>query len=442
MNNEIIYLPVGVGTFDMKVADEDFKRSVNNLSTCCNVIVPDSPLLSITDLAKFLEGKSPDLVIFQNLTFANSDYMQEVVKKTSCPILIWTLKERYVDGGRLRLNSLTGAYSASNLLYMLDKKEKFYIYAESSDKKVSELVEKIDKAITTVKELNKLNIATVGFNPDGFGFGQALSVDLLKTFGANLKQVEVRELMERAESYKDDEYRDIFDAANVDLKKYKFLESKQIDKSARLYKAYKDYITENNIGALASRCWPDYFVRYEAPVCGILSVLNDQLIAAACEGDVYGALSMFIGNKLSDKQLFFGDPVHIDNEENLIYFWHCGMGACSLAANDNNVGVHPNRKMGPTMEFVSKPSPEATIFRVGRTSDGEFRFFISKGSVIEKEKPFLGTSSIVKLESPIKSWIEESVNDGREPHFTVIYKDVVEELKILSKLLGINYYEY
>lgn len=442
MNNEIIYLPVGVGTFDMKVAEEDFKRSINNLSKCSNLIVPDSPLLSITDLIKFLEGKSPDLVIFQNLTFANSDYMQEVVKMTDCPILIWTLKERYVDGGRLRLNSLTGAYSASNLMYMLDKEKKFYIYADSSDEIISNLVNQIDNAIKTVKELSALNIATVGFNPDGFGFGQALSVDLFKTFGAKLKQVEVRELMERAESYKDEEIRDIFETANADLKKYKFLENKQIDKSVRLYKAYKDYITENNIGALASRCWPDYFVRYEAPVCGILSVLNDQLIAAACEGDIYGALSMFIGNKLSDKQLFFGDPVHIDEEENLIYFWHCGMGACSLAANENNVGVHPNRKMGPTMEFVSKPNPEATIFRVGRTSDGDFRFFISKGSVIEKEKPFLGTSSIVKLESPIKSWIEKSVNDGWEPHFTVIYKDVVEELKILSKLLGINYYEY
>ena len=442
MKNEILYLPVGVGTFDMKVADEDFKLSLKNLSNNPNIVVPDSPLLSIKALKEFLNGKNPDLVLFQNLTFTNSDYIQEVVKNTSCPIIIWTLKERYVDGGRLKLNSLTGAYSSSNLLYSLERNDKFYLYASSDDSKVISFINKLDSVIKVVKKLKKLNIATVGFNPDGFGFGQALAIDLLKVFGSKLYQVEARELMERAESYNEDEYKDIFKIANNNMESYKFLENKQIDKSARLYKAYKDYIDENDIGALASRCWPDYFTRYEVPVCGVLSVLNDELIAAGCEGDVYGALSMYIGNQLSNKPLFFGDPVHIDISENLMYFWHCGMGACSLASTKDNIGVHPNRKIGPTMEFVSKPSKYATIFRVGRKPDGQFRFLISKGSVIEKDKPFLGTNSVVKLESDITTWVEKTIDDGWEPHFTVIYADVYEELKMLAKILELEYYIY
>ena len=31
-------------------------------------------------------------------------------------MLLWTLREPVIDGGRLRLNSLTGAYSAANAL--------------------------------------------------------------------------------------------------------------------------------------------------------------------------------------------------------------------------------------------------------------------------------------------------------------------------------------
>lgn len=442
MENQILYLPIGVPTFDMEVANEDFRMSIENLKEKLDIIYPDEPLLSIEKLRDFLKGKNPDLVVLQNLTFANSDYAMEVQKYIDCPIVLWTLKERFVDGHRLRLNSLTGAYSASNLIYMLDQHKLFYIFGQSDDSKVTEYINSVNKVVSLIKSLSKLNIASVGNTPDGFGFGQTTSIEMLKNFGAKYVTVESRELMEKAESYSKEDYKEIFGKADSSLSKYDFLENEQIDKSARLYKAYKDYIEENNIGALSSRCWPDFFTRYKTPVCGILSLLNDQLIAAACEGDIYGALSMFIGNKLSDKQLFFGDPVHIDENENLIYFWHCGMGACSLSNSKEKVGVHPNRKMGPTMEFVSKPEKEVTIFRVGKTRDNKFRFFISKGEAIEKEKPFYGTSVVVKLENDVKEYVNKSVNDGWEPHFTVIYKNVVEELKILAKMLNIEFLEY
>lgn len=442
MKNQIIYVPIGVPTFDLEVAGYDFENSVKNLNQFVEVIYPEEPLLSIDKLIKYLEGKNPDLIILQNLTFANSDYVMEVNRRFQCPILLWTLKERIVDGGRLRLNSLTGAYSASNLLYMMDFNKLFYIYGQCDDLEIATYVKRLNDVILLRKKLKELNIASIGTTPDGFGFGQTTSLEMLKYFGAKYHTVEARALMEKAEAYEVEDYKDVFAGTNFNLQGYDFLTNDQIDRSARLYKAYKDYIEENKIGALASRCWPDFFTRYKAPVCGVLSVLNDELISAACEGDIYGALSMYIGNVLSNKPVFFGDPVHIDEDENLIFFWHCGMGACSLSSSDKNIGVHPNRKMGPTMEFVSRAEDEVTIFRVGKKKDGGFRFFISKGEAIEKEKPFQGTSVVVKMESDIKEYVNKSVQDGWEPHYVVVYSNIVEELKMLSKLINIEYIEY
>ena len=71
-------------------------------------------LLTLDDLRTFLDGLDPDLIVFQNLTFANAAYMSEVLRRFDCPLLLWTLREPVIDGGRLRLNSLTGAYSASS----------------------------------------------------------------------------------------------------------------------------------------------------------------------------------------------------------------------------------------------------------------------------------------------------------------------------------------
>ena len=73
-------------------------------------------LLSLDDLQHFLDGLHPDLVVFQNLTFANAAYMSQVLRQYEGPILLWTLREPVIDGGRLRLNSLTGAYSAANTM--------------------------------------------------------------------------------------------------------------------------------------------------------------------------------------------------------------------------------------------------------------------------------------------------------------------------------------
>ena len=98
--------------------------------------------------------------------------------------------------------------------------------------------------------------------------------------------------------------------------------------------------------------------------------------------------------QLSGEPVFFGDPVSLDEGENTLTFWHCGAAACSLARHDTGaaVGVHPNRKIGPAMDFGCEAFPEATVFRVGREPDGSFRFFILEGEALDKPKQFIGTS--------------------------------------------------
>jgi L-fucose isomerase-like protein len=173
-------------------------------------------------------------------------------------------------------------------------------------------------------------------------------------------------------------------------------------------------------------------------------MLNDQNVAAACEADAYGALSMYIGQQFSSVPTYLGDPVSIDETENTITFWHCGTAACGLARRDTGatVGVHPNRKIGPTMEFGLRECQEATIFRIGRNPDGTFRFFILDGKVLDKPQQFLGTSVVVEVEPKVNSLITAMVQDGWEPHFVVVYADIKEELECLAQLFGCEVVKY
>jgi L-fucose isomerase-like protein len=173
-------------------------------------------------------------------------------------------------------------------------------------------------------------------------------------------------------------------------------------------------------------------------------MLNDDGIPSSCETDMYGALSMWTGMKLSSEPVFFGDPVSLNEDENTLTFWHCGMAPCSLARKDTGaaVGVHPNRKIGPAMDFGCEAYPDATVFRIGREADGSFRFFILEGSIPDKPKQFTGTTIVVKADSPVREVVENSVLDGFEPHYAVIKGRHAETLKALAKMFGFKVFVY
>ncbi len=444
-NFEVMYLPIGVPTFHLESAKIAFNDSIDLIKSFePNAIVPSDMLLNIEALQAFIEDKNPDLVIIQNITFANSAYPTEVLKKLSGKVLLWTLREPVIDGGRLRLNSLTGAFSAGNAFSNLRDDNLLYLYGGAKEDDVKSYIGKVIKTAKLRYEMQNMNLLMIGHTPQGFGFGRALDLDMAKAFGVNLLSVESRELTKLAINLKEEQAevaKKTAESRMVDLEKTP--KKNRVD-FFKLYQVYKNYIDENNIKAIASRCWPDFFTEYGTPVCGVLGMLNEDGIAAACEADSYGALSMFIGQYLTKQATFLGDPVSLDESENTITFWHCGTGACSLARKDTGatVGVHPNRKIGPTMEFGFKPAKQATIFRIGRKPNGEFRFLILDAEILDKPKQFSGTSMVVKVKQDVKPLIGQMVKDGWEPHFAVCYDDVVAELEILAEMLEIEICKY
>ena len=434
-----VYIPVGVPTFHLESAQDQFERSIRVLKSIdAGFVCPEEMLLSLDKLRAYLEPLQPDLIVFQNLTFANAAYISEVLRRFDCPVLLWTLREPVIDGGRLRLNSLTGAYSAANTLRAFGGRAFAYTFGAPEEEEVGRALRASVAAARVKKEMRSLKMAAIGHTPQGFGFGRALDGELMQSFGVELEAIEARELIDRAKGYTDEECAAFLEktaCATCGLEKTP--ERNRLD-HARLYKAYSDYVQANDIGALASRCWPDFFTAFGTPVCTVLSLLNDDGVAAACEADIYGALSMWVGMRLSGEPVFFGDPVSLDEGENSLTFWHCGAAACSLARKDTGaeIGVHPNRKIGPAMNFGCEAFPEATIFRIGREPDGSFRFFIAEGEALDKPRQFIGTSLVIRTENDSRTLVEQSVLAGFEPHFVVMKGRHGRTLEQLAKMLG------
>lgn len=440
MKKEILYIPIGVPTFHLESAQAEFEKSVTLLKeTDKDILVPDEMLLSIDKLNAFIRDKNPMLVIVQNVTFANGEYIAQVLRSFNCHILLWTLREPVIDGGRLRLNSLTGAFSAANMLKSFGRSFT-YVFGSPAETAVKEKIAATVKAVKVSEELKNLNLLQVGHTPPGFGFGRALDSEVMTAFGAHLVSVEARELIDKAKSFSGAEAVPYVERAKESIVCLDSIPEQNLFDFARLFKAYDEYMKENNIGALSSRCWPDFFTSYGTPVCAVLSLLNDLGVAAACEADTYGALSMFVAMKLTGKAAFFGDPVSLDEKENTVTFWHCGMAPCSLARKDTGAvcGVHCNRKIGPTLDFGCEAEDKVTIFRIGKDASGKFRFFLAGGEALDKPKQFDGTSIVVKTKKPSFELVEKAVKAGWEPHFAVAMGDIKEEIRILADLLHIE----
>ncbi|MDE7372458.1 MAG: fucose isomerase, partial [Clostridia bacterium] len=353
--------------------------------------------------------------------------------------VLWTLREPVIDGGRLRLTSLTGAVSAGNILSSFGRSFE-YVFGSSEEEKVKTALASAVAAAKLKKAIREMRIAQVGYTPQGFGFGRALDAELATVFGADLLSVEARELIDVAKSYSKEDVAPYLESARKNICGLDEIDEKNVTDFARLYKAYDVFVKSNGVGALASRCWPDFFTAFGTPVCAVLAMLNDMGVASACEADTYGALSMFCAQYLTNKPAFFGDPVSMDESDNTITFWHCGMAACSLAREDTGAcaGLHCNRKIGPTLEFGCKPEPKVTVFRIGKRPDGKFRFFIASGEALDKPKQFFGTSIVVKTENSAEQIINNSVKNGWEPHFAVAMGDVSMQLEMLANMLNIE----
>ena len=418
MSFSAVYIPIGVPTFHLESAQALFEKSVSLLHSIDeNVKVPEEMLLSIDKLNAFLDTVQPDYAIVQNVTFANGAYIAEMLRRFSCPVLLWTLREPVIDGTRLRLNSLTGAFSAANMLKSFGRPFA-YVFGSPGEESVQKELRAAVKAAQLKKALSELKLLQIGHTPQGFGFGRALDSEVMTVFGAQLLSIEFRELINKAKAYSDEEIRDYLTDASSRICGLSSIDEQNVMDFARLYMAYAEYIKENGVGAVSSRCWPDFFTDFGTPVCAVLGILNDLGIAASCEADTYGALSMYAAQQLTGRPTFFGDPVSMDEKENTVTFWHCGMAACSLARKDTGAraGVHCNRKIGPTLEFGCKAEREVTVLRFGRDAQGIFRLFLAAGEALDKPQQFYGTSIVVKTKNAAADLIRNAVFLGFYQH--------------------------
>ncbi|KRK98715.1 hypothetical protein FD04_GL000451 [Secundilactobacillus odoratitofui DSM 19909 = JCM 15043] len=437
---QILYLPVVRRKFDADTAEQIMQQTKKQLAEY-NLVAPDAALGDPTELSSYLSSVRNQHfagIIFHNTTFTDAEFIKLVHEwYPTTPILLLAPHEPSV-GGWLRLNALTGIMSSGN--YLASQHHQFdHIYGNPDEPAVHDEITRFVKAVQVKDELASLNIGVVGTYPPGFFFSDANAAQLKAHFGTNLIHYNIDDAFDRAYALKPADYSDQLDYAKAH---FTGLDA-QGDETIRFVKfatLMRQYQKADNLGALASRCWPDFFDKYHSAPGAVWSQLCDQQLPTAMECDIHGALSMYILQEMTANRdaIFLGDFSSMDPSDNTMTTWH-DYGAYSLANPKYGVeaSVHPNRKVPVSPNMALKPG-QVTFLRVHYNELDGYSLAVTTGNVLDAEPQFNGASGRVQMDSPVEALVDQFVEAGYESHFAVAYGDYVADLKELGRLLGLT----
>jgi L-fucose isomerase-like protein len=318
---------------------------------------------SAEQAARELAGLDLDLLIVQHTTFATGELLAPLLS-LPLPLALWALPEAAGgrgEGGPLPLNSLCGlnmTLSFADMPPVGRERPVKWLYGEADS---GWLRRRLEPTLTAVRALRALNGASVlqvgGTAPHFYGLEEEPVLA-----GVSVERLELAELFERVERVPASAAKELaerwgeVEPAEVD--------SRQLQRSAALELALAELVAEGGHQAVALRCWPELPESCGTMACATLARLGDGGVAAACEGDVMGALSMLALQGASGDPALLLDLSDVDEERGAL-FWHCGNGPLSWASRSGTrLATHFNRDGVGTVRDMTIRTGPATGFRL------------------------------------------------------------------------------
>ena len=435
----VALVPIARTTFDIKLAEEITHSVRAQLqATDLNITGPENMVTTLeqaSQVAKDLASNSPELLVLLQSTFADSTMAMELAQVAKVPLVMWAVPEEHT-GGRLRLNSLCGINLAAHALTRVGRPYET-IYGPPADPEALEKIRALALASRVKRRLQQARLGRVGDHPDGFETCNFDASGLQQTFGLDIVQIDLADLFRQVKEADAGEVDAVTQRLGRSLSNLPDLDQTATRRSLGTYVTLHRIAKEEQLDGFAMRCWPEFFTELGCAACGAMSMLSNEQTPCSCEVDVNGTITQLILQWMSGQPAFGTDLVSVDEVNNAVVLWHCGLAPLSMA--DPAVGprgtIHSNRKLPVLMEFPLKPG-RVTVARLSQAS-GSFRLVVGGGEMIQAPPSFSGTSGVLRFERPARDVLDTILSEGLEHHLSITYGDYVPALTALAKMLNI-----
>jgi len=380
-----------------------------------------------------------DAVVLLQTTMSDGRLASTLAQVWPDPPVFWATPEK-PDGDMISSCSLVGTHLWTTVFRHLGRGSEV-VYGHPADQATElRLIEAVRLA-ALVRRLRTMRMALVGAAAPGFVTMQGDLFTMQQRLGL---QLQMHTLVEFADIVKAIDDRAIAD--DVDRCKQLRLEHKDtsdddLPLASRLYLAMRYYFDTENYDALAIRCWPEMPNMFDQwPYVG-LARLADEGLAVACEGDVDGALSAWMGEFLGMGHCYITD--WLEHDATTLTLWHGGMAPMSLSPSPGQPGAprvarHFNSKKPAVLDAELTADMPVTLWRLWRF-DGKYRLTAREGRTLQPRRPLMGTNALVELEScDPQAWFEDVCYHGMPHHLSVHVGHHAAKLWRMSRLLNMD----
>jgi L-fucose isomerase-like protein len=447
-------------TFDVPYAEEMAAKAFAQLDAAGFVTVGPRNLLFDADsarqaVAELVHEKFDALLLLQ-VTFTDASMTLELAKAIQAPLAIWAFPEPRT-GGRLRLNSFCGLNLAGHALGRADYSYRYLYQApdakqhlsspltwktntqpKSRSKSALPRLKKADiaKAEAMLNGLKDRRIGLIGEHPTGFDTCRFDDASVKALTGISIDRIALGDLFKRSAAAPAKSVTKLRDQV-AGLKGIESVDQPQLNKSLSLFEGMASLKNEHGLSAFAVRCWPEMFTDYGCAICGPMGMMNAAGVPAACEADVYGAITALMLQEVAKAPSWLVDIVDMDTRDNSAVFWHCGSAPETMRdpAYAAEAQIHSNRKMPLLYQFPLKPG-RITLARLSQANNRP-HLMLATGDVLRAPISFTGTSAVVTFDAPVEAALQGLIGGAYEHHVAMVYGDHLAIMAAVGKKLGL-----
>lgn len=218
----------------------------------------------------------------------------------------------------------------------------------------------------------------------------------------------------------------------------------EIVKAFKLYLAMKKLIYDKEAEGITIDCL-SLFAKGALPVypCIGFSILNSEGIPAACEGDVFSLLMMFIYKYLGDKPSFISDPV-VDASKNTVVHAHCVAPIKFDGSKEYPYIIRSHAEDNKSVSLEVKYDDIGSVVTVANILDD--CMVVSIGKVLGNPEINRGCRTKIEISvkdaySMLENWHAGKNVSAFGLHRVLAVGNWYNELRNLSKLMGLKFIE-
>ncbi|MCD6509024.1 MAG: hypothetical protein J7L11_01340 [Thermoprotei archaeon] len=219
----------------------------------------------------------------------------------------------------------------------------------------------------------------------------------------------------------------------------------EIVKAYRMYLAMKKLVNDKKADGITIDCL-SLFSKGLLPAypCIGFSLLNNEGIPAACEGDVYSLFTMFIFKYLANLPSFISDPV-FDTAKNTVIHAHCVAATMLDGAREYPYIIRSHAEDNKGVSLEVKFEKIGALMTVANYLDGN-KMAVSLGKVVSNPEINRGCRTKIELSVDnarrmLERWPGSPLVSPFGLHRVLAYGNWMNEIKDLCRLLEIEVFE-